>query len=112
MEYKLQWKPKPGQLLLYIDFSAIKQRSIEATLQILKELSYEPELRYSEREGQVKLYALLKDEQHDPSVPIPEEYMEEELGALYERLVPDDLAIRCARGLPQTNLVTVASHPL
>lgn len=107
MEYKLQWKPRPGQLLLYIDFSEIKQRSIEATLQILKELSYEPELRYSEREGQVKLYALLKDEQHDPSVPIPDEYLEDELEALYERLLPDDLAIRCARGLIQKHTTSV-----
>lgn len=103
-QYQLQWRPKPGQLLLYIDFSEIKQRSIGETLTLLEQLGYQPQLRYLESqdsEGKtiVKLYALLKDEQHEPTVQIPEDYLESELEALYEAIQPDDLAIRCPRGL-------------
>ena len=51
--------------------------------------------------------ALLKDEQHDPLIPIPDNYLGDELEALYKRRLPDDLAIRCARRLPKKHKTLV-----
>jgi hypothetical protein len=96
---QFQWKPRPGQWILSIDFSEIKSKSVTQVLSLLEQMGYEPQLRYLETEQGVKLYALLKDEQYDPSQPIPDDHYEE-LMALYEAFQPEDMAIGSARGLP------------
>jgi hypothetical protein len=99
-KYQLQWKPKPGQWLFYIDFSEIQSKSVTEVLALVEEMGYEPQLRYLETEQGLKLYALLKDQQFDPSQSIPDDYGIDELVALYEAFPNEDLAIRSSRGLP------------
>lgn len=104
---QIQLQPRPGQWLLYIDLFEIKSRSVTDTLTLLEQMGYMPQLRYLETERGLNLYALLKDEQHDPTQPINDEYGFDELMALYNALQPEDMAIRSSRGLPVK--VTVAA---
>ncbi len=104
---QIQLQPKPGQWLLYIDFSEIKSRSVTQTLTLLEQMGYVPQLRYLETEQVLNLYALLKDEQHDPTQPINDRHGFDELMALYDALQPEDMAIRSSRGLPVKAPATV-----
>jgi hypothetical protein len=100
-QYQLPRIPRPGQFLLYVDLSAVTQRSVSETLNTLGKLGYEPQLRYQEMQDGLRLYALLRDEQLDPTQPICDRYRLEERLALYEAFPDDDMAIYCPRGLPQ-----------
>ncbi len=92
--------PKPGQVLLYIDFSSLTTRSIADALILLKEMGYKPDLRYSQAENEsIKLYAVLKDEQFNSEMP--RDYLSDEWEKLVEAFLPDDMAVRTPRSSPR-----------
>ncbi|MBW4622051.1 MAG: hypothetical protein KME17_22190 [Cyanosarcina radialis HA8281-LM2] len=99
-KYQLQLKPNPGQWLLYVDLEEIKSKSVIQVLTLLEQMGYDPQLRYLETDRGVKLYALLKEEQHEPTQSISDEHGFGELIALYEAFKDEDMAIRSSRGLP------------
>ncbi|BAS57737.1 MULTISPECIES: PB1 domain-containing protein [Leptolyngbya] len=49
----------------------------------------------------MKLFVLLRDEQHDPNQSIDSEYRLDEVMKLYESCPNDEMAIHVATGLPQ-----------
>ena len=100
-KYRLQIIPKPGQFLMYVDLSAIASRSVDETLNLLEQMGYEPQLRYQETQAGLRLYALLRDEQLDPTQSIDDHHRLEERLALYEAFPGEDMAIYCPRGLPR-----------
>lgn len=105
-------KPGPGQVLLYVVLSEVENMTISETLTLLVEMGYQPELRYrqwADEKGalQTSLYAVLKDEQHDPTLEIDSEYLVEELETLWNHIQPD-LAVRCPRGLPKKSVRAAA----
>jgi hypothetical protein len=104
--YQLQTRPRAGQFLVYIDLSLIQSRSKAETLALLEQMGYEPQLRYLETSaGEIQLYALLRDEQHDPALPIPDHYLLDERIALFEAFPGEETAIYSLRGLPKQQAI-------
>jgi hypothetical protein len=100
---KFQGLPKPGQILLYVDFSAVKHKSFSEAYRLLEELGYQPRLQYSENEdGTINLYALLKDESLDGK---ERDYLSDEWERLAEAFLPDDMAVRSPRSVPTKQAV-------
>jgi hypothetical protein len=97
---QIQLKPKAGQILWFVDLSEIRSRSISETLELLEQMGHQPQLRYLETQDGLKLFALLRDEQHDPTQKIDDEYLIDERIALYEAFPKEDLAIHFSTGLP------------
>lgn len=105
-KYQLQMKPRPGQFLVYIDLSMVQSRSKAETLTELERLGYAPQLRFLETpSGEVKLYALLRDEQHDPTQRIPDTYLREETIALFEAFPGEATAIYSLQGVPKPQAI-------
>ena len=98
--YRMQIVPKPGQIIVSIELTALQKHSIEEALAIVGQLGYEPQLRYLESKAGLSLYALLLHEQHDPSGAIDDAYRVDETIALFEALPGDDMAIHSSRGVP------------
>jgi hypothetical protein len=111
-KYQLQRIPRPGQFLLYIDLSEIASHSVAETLNRLEQMGYEPQLRYLETQNGLRLYALLHDEQLDPTQPIPDHYRMGERLALYEAFPSEDMAIYCPRGLPKQDPQSHSEVPI
>jgi hypothetical protein len=91
---------KPGQAILFVDLSAVERPS--EILHLLTSLGYEPQLRYLELKAGLHVVAILKDDQHDPTKLLDEEYLLDEWEALTELINPD--AVRLWRGLPYRNV--------
>lgn len=89
---------KPGQIILGVDLSETERCS--QVLDLLTELGYEPQLRYLELKTGLHVFALLKDEQHDPTVMIDDEYLMDEWEALVNQITPSK-AVRLWRGYPR-----------
>jgi hypothetical protein len=105
-QYQLQMRPSVGQFLVYIDLSMIQSRTKADTLALLVQLGYEPQLRYLETQtGEIQLYALLRDEQHDPSFPIADDYLLIDRIALFELFPGEETAIYSLRGLPKPQTI-------
>jgi hypothetical protein len=101
---------KAGDVMLYIDLTELGEMPINNAISILLEMGYYPELKYRQwhhnGETGLGLYALLKYEHRSPDQL--EDYLEEELDALAERIPTD--AIRSPRKLyPKTKPVAVAA---
>jgi hypothetical protein len=101
-EYKLSLPPKPGQAMLYVELTLVENMAIADCLALLVERGYQPELRYrqwrdSEGNSLTGLFAVLKDEHHDPAWLEASEYLADERDQLAELIKPD-LAVRCPRG--------------
>lgn len=97
---QIQLIPKPGQVLMYVDLSQVKHCSVTEALNRLEQMGYTPELRYLETGNEVKLYALLLDEQLNSAQPVDDFYRMSERLALFEAFPNDETAIFCPRGLP------------
>jgi hypothetical protein len=66
------------------------------------ELGYTPQLRYREwqqADGQreLRLYALLRYEQHDFNCPVDRDYLSDALESLWQRIVPST-AVHLSKG--------------
>lgn len=97
--YQMQLRPRSGQFLMFVELTAI-DLPIAETFSRLERLGYTPQLRYSESGKEVKLYALLRDEQFDPTQSIDDLYRLEERIRLFEAFPGSESAIYCPRGLP------------
>lgn len=107
--YTMPLHPHSGQVLFYVELTAVQNLTIAQTLTLLQELGFTPELRYGERqdsEGRhhISLYALLCYEQHAPDRP--PDYLPKEWEILSDRLVPTT-AVHLCRGLPPRRKVRV-----
>lgn len=99
MSLELPVIPKPGEVFLAVNLSAVKNRTVSETLKLLEEMGYNPQLRYRQSKGgDVSLYALLKHEQVEPQMLVESDYLGDELDALAEVIEPAD-AITSPRGL-------------
>jgi hypothetical protein len=99
-QYRLEQIPKSGQLLMYVELTAIKGKSISESLALLEAMGYEPQLRYLDLNDGLHLYALLRDEQLDPAQLIDDNYRLDERIALFEAFPGDEMVVHCATGLP------------
>jgi len=95
---KIRPGAKPGQIILGVDLSEVERFS--QVLGLLNELGYEPRLRYLELRIGLHVFAVLKDEQHDPNVMIDDEYLINEWETLVDQITPSK-AVRLWRGYPQ-----------
>jgi hypothetical protein len=95
---KIRPGAKPGQIILGVDLSETERSS--QVLDLLTELGYEPQLRYLELRTGLHVFAVLKDEQHDPNVMIDDEYLMNEWETLVSQITPST-AVRLWRGYPR-----------
>ena len=95
---KIRPGAKPGQIILGVDLSETERSS--QVLNLLTELGYEPHLRYLELKTGLHVFAVLKDEQHDPNVMIDDEYLMNEWETLSYHITPST-AVRLWRGYPK-----------
>lgn len=95
---KIRPGAKPGQIILGVDLSETERSS--QVLDLLTELGYEPQLRYLDLRTGLHVFAVLKDEQHDPNVMIDQEYLMNEWEKLVNQITPST-AIRLWRGYPR-----------
>jgi hypothetical protein len=91
---KLPVGAKPGQVVLFVDLSVIEQPS--DVLKRLTTLGYKPELRYLELKTGLHVVAVLKDEQHESTQLLDEEYLLDEWEGLAQQIQSD--AVRLWRG--------------
>ena len=93
-------KPKPGQVLLYVNLSLVESKTYRESLQVLEDLGYSYTLGFSENpDDTVNLYAILRDE---PLLEgMPQDYMAIEWERVTEALLPDDIAVKNPRSLPR-----------
>lgn len=99
MSLELPVIPKPGEVFLAINLSAVENMTVAETLNLLEQMGYNPQLRYRQaKDGNVSLYALLKHEHVEPEMLINLDYLGDELDALAEVIQPAD-AITSPRGL-------------
>lgn len=96
---KIQIGARPGQILLFVDLSAVEQPS--DVLKRLTTLGYEPQLRYLELKTGLHVIAILKDEQLDPTQSIDTHPLLDEWESLTEQIHPE--AIRLWHGLPSSS---------
>jgi hypothetical protein len=108
-KYSVSHPVGPGQYRVMIGLSTLKTMTVAEALEKLEHLGYTPELRYMQNGELISLFALLLDEQHDPTHPIPDLYREEESTALFEAFENDDLAVYISRGLPKRQPASLAS---
>jgi hypothetical protein len=95
---KIRPGAKSGQIILGIDLSKVEHPS--QVLALLEQQGYEPELRYLELAIGLHVFAVLKDEQYEPTVEIDEDYLMNEWEALVQQVTPAT-AVRLWRGLPK-----------
>lgn len=95
---KMRPGARPGQMILGIDLSEVEQPS--QVLALTEQQGYEPQLRYLELKVGLHIFAVLKDEQHDPTVRLDDEYLMDEWETLSQQVVPST-AVRLWRGLPK-----------
>jgi hypothetical protein len=108
MSLELPIIPKPGEVFLAVNLSAVENMTVAETLKLLEEMGYTPQLRYRQsKDGNVSLYALLKHEQVDPEKLANSDYLGDELDALGEVIEPAD-AITSPRGLSSAKKPVIA----
>ncbi|KYC36850.1 hypothetical protein WA1_45145 [Scytonema hofmannii PCC 7110] len=107
MSLELPVIPKPGEVFLAINLSAVENMTVAETLNLLEQMGYSPQLRYRQaKDGNVSLYALLKHEHVEPEMLTNIDYLGDELDTLAEVIQPAD-AITSPRGLsPAKKAVT------
>lgn len=99
MSLELPIIPKPGEVFLAVNLSAVENNTVAETLKLLGEMGYTPQLRYRQsKDGKVSLYAVLKHEQVEPEMLANSDYLGDELDTLAELIQPAD-AITSPRGL-------------
>jgi len=94
---------RPGQIILGIDLSEVEHPS--EVLALVEQQGYEPQLRYLELKIGLHIFAVLKDEQHEPTVMIDDAYLMDEWEALGRQITPST-AVRLWRGLPKAQTTT------
>lgn len=99
---KIRPGAKPGQIILGVDLSETEHSS--QVLDLLAELGYNPQLRYLELRIGLHVFAVLKDEQHDPNVMIDDEYLMNEWETLVSQIAPPT-SVRLWRGYPKQAIV-------
>lgn len=97
---KLPIGANPGQIVLGVDLSEVQHPS--ETLTLLTSLGFTPQLRYVEFTVGLHVFALLKEEQHDPTQAIDDDYLMAEWEALVAQINPD--AVHLWRGAPRRAL--------
>lgn len=98
--------PKPGEVFLAVDLTAVKNMTVAETLKVLEAMGYKPTLRYRQlKDETVSVYALLLHEHVNPEI-LQSDYLGEELDALAEVIQPPD-AITSPRGI--MSILTPAS---
>lgn len=108
MSLELPIIPKPGEVFLAVNLSAVENMTVAETLKLLAEMDYNPQLRYQQsKDGNLSLYGLLKHEQVDPEILTHSDYLGDELDALAEVIQPAD-AITSPRGLSPAKKPVVA----
>jgi hypothetical protein len=101
--------PQPGQLVMYVELSMMKHLTVAQTLQRLEQMGYTPQLRYLELADGIHLFAVLRDEQHNPMEQIDSHYRADEVIALFEAFPGDEMAIHMATGSPKRQSMPLAS---
>jgi hypothetical protein len=95
---KLPIGAKAGQIVLLVDLTQTPN-PIE-TLNLVKTMGYEPQLKFCVFATGLHTVAVLKDEQFDPTLPIDDEYLMGEWVGLIEQINRN--AVRLWRGHPIT----------
>ncbi|GAC1463432.1 MAG: hypothetical protein NVS2B14_11030 [Chamaesiphon sp.] len=83
---KIRPGAKAGQIILGVDLSETERSS--KVIQLLTKLGYDLQLRYLELRTGLHVFAVLKDEQHDPNVTIDDEYLIDEWKSLVNQIIP------------------------
>jgi hypothetical protein len=96
--------PKLGEVMLYISLHEVENLTPVEVLDLARSLGFKPELRtrtwQQEGETQVGLYAMLYQEQRDPSSGLDPAFLDAELEALHQQISPD-VAVRFSYRLQQ-----------
>lgn len=101
--------PRPGEALLFIDLGVLEHHSITEALNKCQELGFTPELRYCQNQNGTFWFALLKHEQFSRENFEESERLSEDWERLAIAFQPDDMAVRCPRGLYRQTKETVAA---
>jgi len=101
---KMRPGAKPGQIVLGIDLSEVEHPS--QVLALVEQQGYEPQLRYLELKIGLHIFAILKDEQHDPMTMIDEDYLIDAWETLGSQITPST-AVRLWRGEPKAQTPAV-----
>ncbi len=112
--YLMPINPDRSQVLFYVELTIVKNLTVTETFKLLEELGYQPQFRYWEWQapnGQrgVRLFALLKHEQHDYNLPVDPKYLVDEQKVLWQRIVPS-VAVCLKKGCPPRQLVSLFSQ--
>ena len=110
--YLMPVRPHRSQVLFYVTLTDVQNLSLAETFKLLVELGYTPQLRYREwpqadGERELRLYALLRYEQHDFNRPVDQDYLFDELEVLWGKIVPST-AVSLSRGYPPPQMVALA----
>ncbi|MEH1926203.1 MAG: acyl carrier protein [Nostoc sp.] len=99
MTLELPVIPKPGEVFLAVELTAVENMTVVQTLKLLEDMGYNPTLRYRQiSDGRISVYALLRYENVDPEILQNSDYLGEQLDALAEVIQPAD-AITSPRGI-------------
>lgn len=109
--YLMPARPHRSQVLFYVTLTDVQNLSIAETFKLLVELGYTPQLRYREwlkadGERALRLYALLRYEQHDFNRPVDRDYLSDELEVLWGKIVPST-AVSLSKGCPPPQMVSL-----
>jgi hypothetical protein len=99
MTLELPVIPKPGEVFLAVELTAVQNMTVAQTLKLLEDMGYNPSLRYRQSsDGRVCVYALLRHDFVNPEILQNSDYLGEQLDALAEVIKPAD-AITSPRGI-------------
>ncbi|MCC5622861.1 acyl carrier protein [Nostoc sp. CHAB 5715] len=99
MTLELPVIPKPGEVFLAVELTAVENMNVAETLKLLEDMGYNPTLRYRQiPDGRISVYALLRHENVNPEILQNSDYLGEQLDALAEVIQPAD-AITSPRGI-------------
>jgi ribosomal protein S10 len=99
---QMQVTPRPGEALLYVELTAVQNRSVDETLQLLIEMGYSPQLRYLQwaaDPNRVSLFALLRQSPYDPEIQ-GDNYLIDEFHRLCGVIQPE-IAVSSPRAVPR-----------
>lgn len=107
MTLELPLIPKPGEVFLAVELTAVQNMTVAEALSLLEDMGYQPTLRYRQlKDGKISVFALLLHENVNPEVLQNTDYLGEELDALSEVIQPPD-AITSPRGISMVKMPTV-----
>ncbi|MBG1265664.1 acyl carrier protein [Nostoc sp. WHI] len=105
MTLELPVIPKPGEVFLAVELTAVENMTVVQTLKLLEDMGYNPTLRYRQiPDGRICVYALLRHENVDPEILQNSDYLGEQLDALAEVIQPAD-AITSPRGISSAKML-------